>query len=308
MIEIKAKLLNILLSPDSKTALTFDKESASLVDQEQRHFYRIEEGVPVLLPENAREKVLQAEQHVRENTSFRYVDHYQVDAEAFDYYEAFEDAASIHATRRLHEAILAEIPRGARNVLDVGCGNAWVAQSLCPKGVEVYSLDVSTVNPVKALKKHPFDNHYAITGDVYALPIKPDTFDCIIAAEIIEHVPDPRKFIDCLIQVLRPGGSLVISTPYNEKLKYSLCIHCNRPTPENAHIHSFDEKKILSLVPPGQAESAITYAFANKALIMLRTHVLLKSLNFRLWRLVDKLSNKILNKPSRLLLKVIKST
>ena len=74
-------------------------------------------------------------------------------------------------------------------------------------------MDISITNPVKVLKENPGENHAAIVADAYYLPFKKNTFDVIIASEIMEHVYDPKLFIARLMEVLRPGGSLVINTP-----------------------------------------------------------------------------------------------
>ena len=88
-----------------------------------------------------------------------------------------------------------------------------------------------------------------LVADVFELPIKANSIDCIVASEIIEHVPDPKRFIACLFEVLKPGGKIIITTPYNELIRTSLCIHCNFETPHNAHLHSFTEKNIFQLLP-----------------------------------------------------------
>ena len=291
--------IDILISPDSRQPLKW--ENGKLQATGDGPAYEVERSVPILLPQNARETSSQAEQHERFGSRFFYVDHYQADAELFDYFEEMENGASIHEMRRLHETILSEVPPEASAVLDVGCGKAWVAQRLCPTGISVCSMDISTVNPQRALERYPYDNHYGVVADAYNLPFRDGAFDCIIASEIIEHVPDPGAFIGSLLRVLRPGGSLIITTPYNEKIQYSLCIHCNRPTPLSAHIHSFTMKKMEALTPMEWVGGRRIYTFGNKALIRLRMHVFLKYLPFRLWRLVDRLANQVFKKPTRIL-------
>ncbi len=299
MDSISSSLLDILISPDNGKPLEWDGGQLRVAGNSLA--YPVEDGVPVLLPQQARETNRPAEQHERFGSRFFYADHYQADAELFDYFEDFEDGAALHEMRRLHETIISEVPKEARTILDVGCGKAWVARHFCPRGVEVFSMDISTVNPKRAVEKYPYDNHYGLVADAYRLPFREGAFDCIIASEIIEHVPEPGPFIGSLLRVLRPGGQLVITTPYNEKIQYSLCIHCNRPTPQHAHIHSFTMKKMLALTPKEQAGALRIYTFGNKALIKLRTHVFLKYLPFSLWRLADRLANRLIRKPSRIL-------
>lgn len=48
------------------------------------------------------------------------------------------------------------------------------------------------------------------------LPIADSTYDLIVAAEVIEHLENPRFLAREWFRLLRPGGTLVVSTPNNE--------------------------------------------------------------------------------------------
>lgn len=236
--------------------------------------------------------------------AFDYYDHYQKDAETFDYFATWEDPAAVHENERLHQMILAQSPTKLNKVLDVGCGAAWVAKYFREKNTAVYSMDISTVNPAKAVAKYPFAGHLGVVADVFHLPFQEGVFDMIIASEIIEHVSDPGGFLAKLLPALAPGGVLVVTTPHAEKLAYSLCIHCNQPTPHHAHLHSFTADAIRALLPQPLQAGAKTKTFMNKVLLHARTHILLQYLPFSLWRMVDGLANSIVRKTARLMLVV----
>ncbi len=53
----------------------------------------------------------------------------------------------------------------------------------------------------------------AVKGDALELPFADGTFDCVIASEILEHVPEDEKAIAELVRVLKPGGALAITVP-----------------------------------------------------------------------------------------------
>lgn len=211
--------------------------------------------------------------------TFNYKEHYQTDAVEFDYFEERKGATE-HDARRLSEYIISKIPKKVESILDVGCGNGWVAKEFIPKGKKVFSLDISLTNPGKAKKLYPGDKHFPVTADSFHLPFNIESFDCVIASEIIEHVFDPAEFINELFRVVKRGGQLIITTPYKEKLIYYLCVHCNKKTPANAHIHSFDEKKLESLYSGNDLESFRFETFGNKALLHLRTYVILQFFPF----------------------------
>jgi len=229
-------------------------------------------------------------------SKLNYIEHYKKDAEEFDYFEE-RTGATEHDEKRVREYIVSKFPRNANSILDVGCGKGWVAKEFLPKGKKVFSLDISVTNPAIINKLHSSKNHYGITADSFHLPFDDQSVDCIIASEIIEHVIDPAGFVKELFRVVKKGGSLIITTPYKEKIIYYLCVHCNQKTPANAHLHSFDEIKLENLYSEKDLESFKYETFGNKALINLRTYLLLQFFPFWLWKLKDKFANLVFNKP-----------
>ena len=261
--------------------------------------YSIENGVPVLLSEN-KEISKKSEIHRAMGSEFNYIEHYHRDAIHYDYFQESSGAVK-HHERRLREYIVSQVRKEKGIILDVGCGNAWVARTFCPAGYPVISFDLAIKNTSEAIMRYPFENHAAVTGDVFSLPFRPGSFDIIIASEIIEHVTEPALFVVHLFRLLKPGGTLIISTPYKEKIEYSLCIHCNQPTPKSAHLHSFDENSLLSYFEGLEVTETRYYRFANKALIHLRTHPLLQHFGFISWKFIDQLSNRIYRHPLSIL-------
>lgn len=229
-------------------------------------------------------------------SNFNYIDHYKKDAVEFDYFEE-RTGATEHDERRVREYILSKVPKNVNSILDVGCGKGWVAKEFLPKGKRVFSLDISVTNPAIVNKLYSNKNHFGIAADSFYLPFNDESFDCVVASEIIEHVFDPAGFVKELFRVVTKGGSLIITTPYKEKLIYYLCIHCNKKTPANAHLHSFDENKLESLYSESDLESFKYVTFGNKILLFLRTYVILRFFPFWLWKLKDKFANLIYNKP-----------
>ncbi|HSW55159.1 MAG TPA: class I SAM-dependent methyltransferase [Ignavibacteriaceae bacterium] len=229
-------------------------------------------------------------------SNFNYIDHYKKDAVEFDYFEQ-RKGETAHDELRVREYIISKVPKIVNSILDVGCGNGWVAKEFLSKGKQVYSLDISVTNPAIVKKLFPNEKHFCITADSFHLPFNDNAFDCVIASEIIEHVFDPAGFIKELFRVVKKGGRLIITTPYKEKLIYYLCIHCNQKTPANAHIHSFDEMKLESLYSGNDLESFKYETFGNKILLFLRSYVILQFFPFWMWKMKDKFANFIFNKP-----------
>ena len=229
-----------------------------------------------------------------------YLEHYSNDAVIFDYFEERESKATEHDERRVREYIMSLIEGSGKLILDVGSGGAWVAKHLS-KQHNIVSFDIAEKNIQRAIEKMPNDNHFGVVGDALNSPFKNGIFDYIISSEVVEHVVKPKEFIGCLIDLLKPEGKLIISTPYKEVLHYSQCIHCNQMTPKNAHLHSFDENILLSFANE-MIDKTNYYIFGNKALILLRTYVILRYFPFLLWKLIDKISNFIIRKKAHIII------
>ena len=294
--------LELLIDPASGSSLSFDEEKGTIKSLSSDEEYKLESGVPIIKKKGEKEGLESSELHDKYSSEFHYNSHYEIDAESFDYFKEYDSKATHHEHKRLHEQIFTLIKKKEGIILDVGCGNAWVSKMGNKQGLKVISMDISLRNTITALKNNPHTNHFGLVADVYNLPIKDKSMDYIVASEIMEHVTDPGKFIEILYGKLKEGGKLIVTTPYNEKIAYNLCVHCNKLTPEHAHLHSFSEKNINNLMPEKCEWRWIK--FSNKYLARLRTHIILKYAPFRLWQIIDTIVNKIVKEPTRLLIEI----
>src|SRR5262249_19784640 len=106
--------------------------------------------------------------------------------------------------RRRHRIITA-MARSAGRTLDVGCGSSIILQSLN----HPFRIDVLE-NKLRYMRRYGTP---LVRASVMALPVKDESFDCVVCSQVIEHIPaDPMIFTE-LIRVLRPGGLLVLGTP-----------------------------------------------------------------------------------------------
>jgi SAM-dependent methyltransferase len=110
-------------------------------------------------------------------------------------------------------------------LLDLGSGGGRHAFEALRRGAVVTALDADAagIKDVWAMLKaitatDPAltgrdGNGFAIAGDARALPFSDGAFDRIIAAEVLEHIPEDRQVIAELARVLRPGGTMAVTVP-----------------------------------------------------------------------------------------------
>jgi ubiquinone/menaquinone biosynthesis C-methylase UbiE len=218
-------------------------------------------------------------------------EHYRLDGELFDY-TAPPDPFTTAFWERLRAVAISYLPlqTGCR-VLDVGSGGGWVAKSLYRKSVSVISLDLS---PPNLLAIHRETNQPAVAASGTFIPLRDASVDYVIASEVIEHMNDPAKALTEFFRVIRPGGRVVITTPYKEKIRYYLCIHCNKITPANAHLHSFDEHSLVKLISSAGATEIYYRRIGNK--FFLRSHIynLMRWVPLPVWSGFDRFANLLL--------------
>ena len=297
-------LFDLLIDPKTGEQLEFVKDSSKLRSSVSGNEYRVVDTVPdLIIGDN--HSIVKPDIHQKFDSEFNYTEHYQRDADIFNYSVNEEPGVSKRELSFLHKSIIKEIQDDYRIILDVGCGGSWVSKELIPMGKKVISMDISLRNPLNAVREVRHNNHAGLVADVFNLPFKENSLDCIIAAEILEHVADPKTMILNLSKLLRNNGKLIITTPYNEKIEYNLCVHCNRPTPRNAHLHSFNEINIKQYLPEEGVIVRIK-KLHNKFLLKIRLHVLFKFLPYKLWLLIDSLCNKFIKSPGRIQITIIK--
>ncbi len=108
-------------------------------------------------------------------------------------------------------------------VLDMGCGGGRHAFALYRRGAHVVALDYSHDDLVEVrtmfgamADEGEVPQHaqaQAVRGTAYALPFADETFDRVVAAEVLEHLPADTDAIAELFRVLKPGGLIAVTVP-----------------------------------------------------------------------------------------------
>lgn len=105
-------------------------------------------------------------------------------------------------------------------ILDIGCGGGLVAEPLARLGADVVGIDPSGTN-VEVARLHAAASGVAVTYRATTaedLAASRETFDVVLALEVVEHVTDVSAFLDVAAGMVRPGGLMVVAT-INRTLK-----------------------------------------------------------------------------------------
>jgi len=125
-------------------------------------------------------------------------------------------AAPVHTASYLHAVVAGEaLHRGASTVLDAGCGNGQLVAYLRDLGLKAVGIDGDEGGIQVARELYP-DAHFEV-GLFSDTP--PGEFDMVCSTEVVEHLYAPHELARYCYDALKPGGVLVISTPYHGYLK-----------------------------------------------------------------------------------------
>lgn len=127
-----------------------------------------------------------------------------------------EEATGLE-TFRLHidrYAFAAQNLRGAKSILDIACGVGYGSRFLKDSLPEALVTGIDRSG--EAIEYA--DGRYSAPGLTFgigdALSFQGGPFDAVVSLETIEHLPDPRRFIQNVVtKVLRPGGTFIASVP-----------------------------------------------------------------------------------------------
>lgn len=106
------------------------------------------------------------------------------------------------------------IPVKSGKVLDVGCGIGWVVAEANRKGFRGMGIDI---NPeyVAAGKEYLNVDLRPVSLEKFRTKEK---YDVVILKHILEHIADPKPFLDKVKKLMKPGGILIVSSPNIDSL------------------------------------------------------------------------------------------
>lgn len=162
-----------------------------------------------------------------------------------------DDYALKQSADSSHGRILERLSsRPAARILDLGCSGGALAQRLSAAGHEVTGVDLVEVPGVRQrtarFVRADLDNGIP--------PEVGDGFDVVLAADVLEHLREPRRLVRDARRVLRKDGSLVVCVPnvshWYPRLRVSLGFfgYDQRGPLDRGHLRFFTRRSIVRLV------------------------------------------------------------
>jgi SAM-dependent methyltransferase len=103
-----------------------------------------------------------------------------------------------------------------KHVLDYGCGSGYGTHYMASHCKNIVGVDIAS-DAIEYAKghytAHNLDYKCIESADRSPLPFSDASFDTVISFQVIEHIVDPRPYLDEIKRVLKPGGFFICATP-----------------------------------------------------------------------------------------------
>lgn len=164
---------------------------------------------------------------------------------------------------KVNELLIRNVPP-PRKIFEIGCGNGFSAYRLRNVGYEVTGIDPSKSGIEHGRRTYP--EIPLFEGSAYDdLLEKYGQFPVVLSLEVIEHLYDPRTFVRRVYELLEPGGTGIISTPYHGYWKNLTLALLGRfdqhfsPLWDSGHIKFFSEATLSRLLSEAGFEKLRIY-------------------------------------------------
>lgn len=167
----------------------------------------------------------------------------------WDYYQ--NDGMTPHTFPEARQRFMLRYLKPPQVVLNIGVGSGDLERLGIAKGLDMYSLDPNR-NAIERVRNSLGLAERAQVGYAETMPIDWESFDAVVMSEVLEHLDDKTLAgaLSNVLRVLRPEGSLLISTPYRENLSENrvVCPDCGNVFHKFGHVQSFEKERMRRLL------------------------------------------------------------
>jgi ubiquinone/menaquinone biosynthesis C-methylase UbiE len=142
--------------------------------------------------------------------------------------ETWDDPARHWPTKN---TLIASLAKPTDTILDIGCADGHMLRTLKASGYQhLHGLEISEYS-VQRLRREGIRMHW---GKLPRIPLPDESFDVVIASQVLEHIIRRRLFVKEMRRILKPGGLACIFVPDN----------CLGPIDEKEHVICYNAESL----------------------------------------------------------------
>jgi ubiquinone/menaquinone biosynthesis C-methylase UbiE len=192
----------------------------------------------------------------------------------------FSGADSPFARRPASTLSWIEPVSGDMIVLDVACGAGHATEPVAAKVRQVIGIDLTPELldlGARRLRANGIANVLLQEGNAEALPFADESFDIVCCRSSLHHFGEPRRAVDEMVRVCRPGGRVVLHDLVAPSPEMRADYDDMHRRLDPSHVKSFCEAELAALVAPEVA----TMTYADTATIRLPIDIVLSDVSAR---------------------------
>lgn len=133
---------------------------------------------------------------------------------------------------------------GVGKVLDIGCGNGLLLREFVKLGWQAYGIDPSP------WARQCAEGYEVYQSTLHGAALPDNHFDAVTNTAVLEHVAQPRGYVEEIIRILKPGGCAYFNVPNYGSLAIRLGVSSFRSNIPPAHANFFTHRTLRKLFAP----------------------------------------------------------
>lgn len=148
---------------------------------------------------------------------------------------------------RLQKLIRVIDPQPGEKILEIGCNYGMFVRKIAESGADVTGVDINK-DVIDSLQDSRF---HVMSGT--DLRFADNTFNKIFSFEVIEHIPEIKKYFSETCRVLKPGGTLTVSFPWElirgqSAIRDAIRIYKDIRYCRKLHVHKLTPAKVRTII------------------------------------------------------------
>jgi SAM-dependent methyltransferase len=133
-------------------------------------------------------------------------------------------------------------------LLDVGCGTGVYLEAMAKRGWSVHGVEPDAVAAARAVERLQPPPGRIVVGRIEDSDFPREEFDLVTMAHVLEHLHEPRKVLESIHQLLRPGGLVRLWLPNFESIERRIFGKSWFGLDVPRHLYHFDPQTITALL------------------------------------------------------------